>query len=59
MVSLSDQLMAKIGKEIARMHKIDIIHGDLTTSNMMLKCPSQDMSAELVSIGGYLSIVCY
>ena len=27
----------KIGKSIATMHKNDIIHGDLTTSNMLLK----------------------
>ncbi|KAI8086413.1 kinase-like domain-containing protein [Halteromyces radiatus] len=27
----------KIGKALAKMHSIDIIHGDLTTSNMMLR----------------------
>jgi len=50
----TDQLLAKIGKEIAQMHKIDIIHGDLTTSNMMLQHPSSFLSqhrpAELVLI---------
>ncbi|KAF8632703.1 hypothetical protein AX15_001727, partial [Amanita polypyramis BW_CC] len=35
-----DQLMTMIGQELARMHKADIIHGDLTTSNMMLRHPS-------------------
>ncbi|KIL60060.1 hypothetical protein M378DRAFT_187853 [Amanita muscaria Koide BX008] len=34
-----DQLMTMIGNELAKMHKIDIIHGDLTTSNMMLRHP--------------------
>ena len=29
--------MGLIGAEIAKMHKGDIIHGDLTTSNMMLR----------------------
>ena len=29
--------MVMIGEEIAKMHKADIIHGDLTTSNMMLQ----------------------
>ncbi|KAH8105359.1 kinase-like domain-containing protein [Cristinia sonorae] len=34
-----DDIMRKIGSEIAKMHKADIIHGDLTTSNMMLYHP--------------------
>lgn len=32
--------MTLIGTEIAKMHLADIIHGDLTTSNMMLRCPA-------------------
>ena len=32
--------MAMVGTEIAKMHLADIIHGDLTTSNMMLRHPS-------------------
>lgn len=32
--------MGFIGTEIAKMHIADIIHGDLTTSNMMLRHPS-------------------
>lgn len=35
-----DELLRLIGTEIAKMHKADIIHGDLTTSNMMLRYPS-------------------
>ena len=31
--------MKLIGVEIAKMHHADIIHGDLTTSNMMLRHP--------------------
>jgi fructosamine-3-kinase len=34
-----DTLMSLIGVEIAKMHQADIIHGDLTTSNMMLRDP--------------------
>jgi len=34
-----DTLTRLIGGEIAKMHKADIIHGDLTTSNMMLRHP--------------------
>lgn len=32
--------MQLIGQEIAKMHLADVIHGDLTTSNMMLRRPS-------------------
>lgn len=35
-----DSLMGLIGIEIAKMHLADIIHGDLTTSNMMLRRPN-------------------
>ncbi|KAI0264906.1 kinase-like domain-containing protein [Gloeopeniophorella convolvens] len=35
-----DELMVMVGTEIAKMHLADIIHGDLTTSNMMLRHPS-------------------
>ena len=37
---LVDILMDLIGVELAKMHIADIIHGDLTTSNMMLQHPS-------------------
>jgi Kae1-associated kinase Bud32 len=30
-------IFQKIGEDIGRMHSMDIIHGDLTTSNMILK----------------------
>lgn len=36
----ADALMVMVGTEIAKMHSADIIHGDLTTSNMMLRHPS-------------------
>ncbi|KAK0462895.1 kinase-like domain-containing protein [Desarmillaria tabescens] len=35
----ADEIMELIGTEIAKMHLADIIHGDLTTSNMMLRHP--------------------
>lgn len=44
--------MGLIGTEIAKMHLADIIHGDLTTSNMMLRHPSSltaGAQTELVS----------
>ncbi|KAI5833289.1 hypothetical protein K523DRAFT_265682 [Schizophyllum commune Tattone D] len=32
-----DELMGYIGTEIGKMHLVDVVHGDLTTSNMMLR----------------------
>lgn len=33
-------LMGKIGRAVGRMHEVGVVHGDLTTSNMMLR-PSE------------------
>lgn len=33
----ADTIMTSIGRSIASMHAIDVIHGDLTTSNMLLR----------------------
>jgi TP53 regulating kinase-like protein len=35
--SLTNSLVEKLAKNLAEMHKGDIIHGDLTTSNMMIR----------------------
>lgn len=46
--------MKLVGVEIAKMHQVDVIHGDLTTSNMMLRHPKffsssvPDLKTELV-----------
>jgi len=53
-----DTLMSLVGAEIAKMHLADIIHGDLTTSNMMLRHPSSTKfksTTELVIIDFGLS----
>ncbi|KAF4622128.1 hypothetical protein D9613_009468 [Agrocybe pediades] len=51
-----DDLMQLIGTELAKMHLADIIHGDLTTSNMMLRRTSaEDAGPELVLIDFGLS----
>lgn len=34
-----DEIMGLVGSEIAKMHKADVIHGDLTTSNMIIRHP--------------------
>jgi TP53 regulating kinase-like protein len=46
-------LMRRVGEAVGKMHKIGIVHGDLTTSNMMLSPPedSQDaLDGEIVII---------
>jgi TP53 regulating kinase and related kinases len=52
-----DELMKLAGIEIAKMHRIDVIHGDLTTSNMMLRYPksSQASKPDLILIDFGLS----
>ncbi|RDB21769.1 EKC/KEOPS complex subunit BUD32 [Hypsizygus marmoreus] len=42
-----ETLMRLIGVEIGKMHLADIIHGDLTTSNMMLRHPTSFTSDDL------------
>jgi N6-L-threonylcarbamoyladenine synthase/protein kinase Bud32 len=34
---IDDDLAFKIGEEIAKLHSADIIHGDITTSNILLR----------------------
>lgn len=38
------ELMAKIGREIGKMHTKGVIHGDLTTSNIMLRSGTKVLS---------------
>ncbi|KAI8384475.1 TP53-regulating kinase-like protein [Radiomyces spectabilis] len=47
------QLAEKIGVALAKMHSLDVIHGDLTTSNLMLR----DKNESLVVIDFGLSYV--
>lgn len=53
--STVDTLMQLIGRELGRMHRVDIIHGDLTTSNMIVRrttattTSTGGVSAEIVS----------
>ncbi|CVK92716.1 related to MNORI-2 protein [Fusarium mangiferae] len=53
-VELKD-LMRKIGTAIGNMHKIGIVHGDLTTSNMMLQPPANPQDGN--SLHGGLVII--
>lgn len=53
----TEEVMRQIGVEIAKMHLADVIHGDLTTSNMMIR-PLQ-LSSSSPSHPSPAQIVCY
>ncbi|KAF7983580.1 hypothetical protein HWV62_20461 [Athelia sp. TMB] len=44
--AIAEALMELVGTELAKMHMADVIHGDLTTSNMMLQLPSAAPTAK-------------
>ncbi|XP_003787723.1 TP53-regulating kinase [Otolemur garnettii] len=44
-------LAKTIGRVLARMHDEDLIHGDLTTSNMLLKPPLEQQNIVLIDFG--------
>lgn len=50
-------LAERVGRILARMHDEDVIHGDLTTSNMLLRRHSGDGESELVLIDFGLSYI--
>ncbi|XP_040187547.1 EKC/KEOPS complex subunit TP53RK [Rana temporaria] len=44
-------LAEKIGQVLARLHDEDVVHGDLTTSNMLLRPPHRDLDLVLIDFG--------
>ncbi|XP_077386472.1 EKC/KEOPS complex subunit TP53RK-like [Festucalex cinctus] len=52
-----EHLAKKMGHILAKMHDEDVIHGDLTTSNMLLRCPSGHSESDLVLIDFGLSYI--
>ncbi|XP_077430306.1 EKC/KEOPS complex subunit TP53RK-like [Vanacampus margaritifer] len=52
-----EHLAKKMGHILAKMHDEDVIHGDLTTSNMLLRCPSGKSESDLVLIDFGLSYI--
>ncbi|XP_008825646.1 EKC/KEOPS complex subunit TP53RK [Nannospalax galili] len=44
-------LAERVGQVLARMHDQDLVHGDLTTSNMLLKPPLAQLSIVLIDFG--------
>ncbi|KAM6979960.1 EKC/KEOPS complex subunit TP53RK [Aplochiton taeniatus] len=52
-----DLLAKKIGQILARMHDEDVVHGDLTTSNMLLRTSADNGEMDLVLIDFGLSYI--
>ncbi|NXQ85806.1 PRPK protein, partial [Nyctibius grandis] len=44
-------LAEKMGELLARMHDEDLIHGDLTTSNILLRPPTEKLDLVLIDFG--------
>ncbi|KAF5134138.1 EKC/KEOPS complex subunit BUD32 [Metarhizium anisopliae] len=49
-------LMRRIGVAIGNIHRIGIVHGDLTTSNMMLRPPS-DSAEQVDALSGEIVVI--
>ncbi|XP_004469965.2 EKC/KEOPS complex subunit TP53RK [Dasypus novemcinctus] len=45
------RLAERVGQVLAQMHDEDLIHGDLTTSNMLLKRPLEPLNVVLIDFG--------
>jgi TP53 regulating kinase-like protein len=44
-------LLRRIGKALGGLHKAGVVHGDLTTSNLMLRLPAEDTEAKASPTG--------
>eukprot|EP00038_Savillea_parva_P025253 m.46897 g.46897 ORF g.46897 m.46897 type:complete len:230 (-) comp6817_c0_seq1:136-825(-) len=56
-VALHASLITRISQALVNMHAHNIVHGDLTTSNMMLRPHAQESERELILIDFGLSFV--
>ncbi|KAM7402771.1 hypothetical protein PAMP_017982 [Pampus punctatissimus] len=52
-----ERLAERVGQILAKMHDEDVIHGDLTTSNMLLRHSPEDGESDLVLIDFGLSYI--
>uniref|UniRef100_UPI0037E97CB7 EKC/KEOPS complex subunit TP53RK n=1 Tax=Semicossyphus pulcher TaxID=241346 RepID=UPI0037E97CB7 len=52
-----EQLAERVGRILGKMHDEDVIHGDLTTSNMLLRRDPEDGESDLVLIDFGLSYI--
>ncbi len=46
-----DELAQEVGKAIAIMHDSEIVHGDLTTSNILLRSNDRKLDIVLIDFG--------
>ncbi len=46
------ELMGKIGRAVGRMHEVGVVHGDLTTSNMMLRPSRTPLRDSVIGVVG-------
>ena len=44
-------LMGRVGREVGKLHELGVCHGDLTTSNIMLRVPEEDKSEKAAPTG--------
>ncbi len=47
----ADELAQQVGKAIAMMHDAEIVHGDLTTSNILLRSNDRKLDIVLIDFG--------
>ncbi|XP_076604903.1 EKC/KEOPS complex subunit TP53RK [Chaetodon auriga] len=52
-----ERLAERVGQILAKMHDEDVIHGDLTTSNMLLRCGPENGESDLILIDFGLSYI--
>ncbi|CAG5984645.1 unnamed protein product [Menidia menidia] len=52
-----ERLAEQIGQILAKMHDEDVVHGDLTTSNMLIRIGPEDSGSDLVLIDFGLSYI--
>ncbi|KZM22361.1 Non-specific serine/threonine protein kinase [Ascochyta rabiei] len=44
-------LMGRVGREVGKLHELGVCHGDLTTSNLMLRFPDEEESGQTKPAG--------
>lgn len=44
-------LMGRVGREVGKLHELGVCHGDLTTSNLMLRVPDEEKSEKSSPVG--------
>lgn len=51
------ELMGKVGEAVGKMHKVGVVHGDLTTSNLMLKPEPGSGERDTTNLKGTIVII--